>query len=108
MTTIVTSSVGVVSPPALKTAYALADSVWAWFGLPFGSSALMPPIARLRTNRPIVARNQPANTGQRWRELHIATRTVAGSRDMVTGTPWTLGTSGDRLPPSARAVINAR
>ena len=43
VTTIVTSSVGVLLPPAPKTAYALADSVWAWFGLPFGSSALMPP-----------------------------------------------------------------
>ena len=61
VTTIVTSSVGVLFPPASNTAYALADSVWAWFGLPFGSSALMPPIARLNTNRPIVAMNQPAN-----------------------------------------------
>jgi hypothetical protein len=43
--TSVTSSVGVVVPPSPKTAYAFADSVWAWFGLPLGSSALIPPIA---------------------------------------------------------------
>ena len=65
VTTINTSSVGVDSPPAPKTAYALADSVWAWFGLPFGSSALIPPIAMLRMNTLIVKMNQPANTGQR-------------------------------------------
>src|SRR6478736_4684938 len=77
--TSVRSSVGVLDPPASNTALALADSVVAWFGLPFGSSVLMPPIATLNTNRPMVAMNHPANTGQRWRELHIATRTVAGS-----------------------------
>ena len=78
--TIVTSSDGVALPPTSKTAYALADSVCAWFGLPLGSSARIPPMAWLTMNSPIIAMNQPAKTGQRWRALHIATRTVAGSR----------------------------
>ena len=63
----------------------MADSVWAWLGFPLGSSALMPPPRMLSTNSPIVPTNQIANTGQRWRELHIATRTVAGSRIFVIG-----------------------
>src|SRR6188472_4147096 len=45
----------------------------------------MPPPTRLRTNSPIVPTNQTAATGQRWRELHIAIRTVAGSRILVIG-----------------------
>jgi hypothetical protein len=55
---------------------------------------LIPPIDWLATNNPIVAMNHTTITGQRWRALHMATRTVAGSRlagrfavsaDMVTG-----------------------
>ena len=99
VTTIVTSSVGVLFPPAPKTVYALADSVCASFGLPFGSSALMPPIDWLRTNRPMVAMNQPAKTGQRWRALHIAIRTVAGSRDRLGDASSAIGNPSDnRLP----------
>src|SRR5690349_598776 len=99
--TSVTSSVGVFVPPAPKTAYALDDSVWAWLGFPFGSSVLMPPVAWLRTNSPIVAMNQPAKTGQRWRELHIAMRTVAGSRpDEKDACGWDM--AGDSPGAGAR------
>ena len=38
----------------------------------------MPPIAMLDPNRPIVNTNHAATTGQRWRALHVATRTVNG------------------------------
>ena len=38
----------------------------------------VPPIARLAANRPIVKANQRPKTGQRWRALHVATRTVRG------------------------------
>ena len=33
----------------------------------------------------MVATNHSAATGQRWRALHIATRTVAGSRPIGSG-----------------------
>src|SRR3954452_516308 len=91
--TIETSSVGAFVPPDWNAAYAFADSVWAWLGLPLGSSALIPPPGWLRKKSPIVPMNQSANTGHRWREHHMATRTVAGSRlggagFEVTGPPW--------------------
>jgi len=40
--------------------------------------ARVPPIDRLTANRPMVAMNQATITGQRWRALHIDTRTVHG------------------------------
>jgi hypothetical protein len=79
VTTSSTSSDGVPVPPWSKTARAFADSVCAWSGLPLASSARIPPMSALRTNTAMVPRNHAAATGHRWRELHIATRTVAGS-----------------------------
>ena len=38
----------------------------------------VPPIATLVANRPMVNTNQSTNTGQRWRALQVAMRTVAG------------------------------
>ena len=38
----------------------------------------VPPIATLVANRPMVKTNQSTKTGQRWRALQVATRTVSG------------------------------
>ena len=40
-------------------------------------------MARLVANSPIVNTNQAATTGQRWRALHVATRTVSGRPDVA-------------------------
>ena len=73
-------SFGSFSPPALKTCRASANSTLSSFGPPLISAALIPPIAMLATMSPIVATNHKAATGHRCRALHIAMRTVAGSR----------------------------
>ncbi len=79
VTTMLMSSDGVPEPAPSKAANPLDDSVCAAFGLPFGSSVLIPPVNWLSMKSPIVPRNQSPATGQRWRELHMATRTVPGS-----------------------------
>ena len=60
-------------------ARSLFETAWA---------ELMPPAARLPANSPIVATNHRTNTGQRWRALQSATRTVHG-------TPTGRGSAGD-------------
>ena len=65
VTTSSTSSDGVPVPPWSKTARAFADSVCAWFGLPFASSARIPPVSALRTNTAMVPTNHAAATGHR-------------------------------------------
>src|SRR5215203_32586 len=98
------SSEGVFVPPVWNAAYAFADSVCAWFGLPFASSDLMPPPGRLTRNRPIVPMNQRATTGHRWREHHIATRTVAGSRVGDTFVAWVICPPPPALLPRSWTV----
>ena len=71
------SSWGVPPPEALNVLSATPNSVVspdacvAWI-------VLVPPIATLVANRPMVNTNQSTKTGQRWRALHVETRTVTG------------------------------
>src|SRR6478735_5639260 len=82
-TTTMTCSNGSFVPPALKTSYALLASICFSFGFAFASEALIPPIEMLITRSPTVATNHSAATGHRCRALHIAMRTVAGSRPVT-------------------------
>ncbi len=82
-TTTTVSDGGSVVPLALKTSYASLASIFCWFGPPLASAELIPPMARLTRKRPIVAANHRPTTGKRWRALHIAIRTVSGSRPLV-------------------------
>ena len=71
------SSCGVPPPDALNVVSAMPDSVVppeAW--VPW--MVFVPPIATLVANRPMVKTNQSTKTGQRWRALQVATRTVSG------------------------------
>ena len=70
-------------PPAPKTSYAFWASTVSSFGFPLASRLRIPPIWSLSTKMPIVTTNQRTITGQRWRALHIAIRTVAGSREAM-------------------------
>ena len=61
----------------------------------------MPPVSALRTNTAMVPMNHAAATGHRWRELHIATRTVAGSRRL-----FVVSVMAAHSPPSVVAVLD--
>ena len=67
-------------PDALKTSYARPDSYVGALSSETAFSASVPPAARLMRKIPIVATNHRARTGQRWRALKVATRTVQGGR----------------------------
>ena len=69
-----------VAVPAPKTSYARADSKRDDWLLETAAAESVPPAARLTAKIPNVNTNHNAKTGQRWRALHPATRTVHGGR----------------------------
>ena len=77
--------VGIVGPAGVEDVVRLAGLELPVVRVGVDFAGIDATGGRAARNRPMVAANHRTTTGQRWRALHIATRTVAGSRPGAPG-----------------------